>query len=68
MTVELTVEGSGTRRGEMHGEGLRDLVAEAAERWRTSAGNRAEELLTTLVELDRAVKRAPYEESLLPKT
>ena len=29
---------------------------------------RMEALLTTLVELDRAVKRAPYEESLLPKT
>jgi 2-dehydro-3-deoxyphosphooctonate aldolase (KDO 8-P synthase) len=30
--------------------------------------DRMEALLTTLVELDRAVKRAPYEESLLPKT
>jgi 2-dehydro-3-deoxyphosphooctonate aldolase (KDO 8-P synthase) len=30
--------------------------------------SRMEALLTTLVELDRAVKRAPYEESLLPKT
>jgi 2-dehydro-3-deoxyphosphooctonate aldolase (KDO 8-P synthase) len=29
---------------------------------------RMEALLTTLVELDRAVKRAPYEESLLPRT
>jgi 2-dehydro-3-deoxyphosphooctonate aldolase (KDO 8-P synthase) len=29
---------------------------------------RMEALLTTLVELDRAVKRAPYEESLLPKS
>jgi 2-dehydro-3-deoxyphosphooctonate aldolase (KDO 8-P synthase) len=29
---------------------------------------RMEALLTTLVELDRAVKRVPYEESLLPKT
>jgi 2-dehydro-3-deoxyphosphooctonate aldolase (KDO 8-P synthase) len=29
---------------------------------------RMEALLATLVELDRAVKRAPYEESLLPKT
>jgi 2-dehydro-3-deoxyphosphooctonate aldolase (KDO 8-P synthase) len=29
--------------------------------------SRMEALLTTLVELDRAVKRAPYEESLLPK-
>ena len=29
--------------------------------------DRMEALLTTLVELDRAVKRAPYEESLLPK-
>ncbi len=29
---------------------------------------RMEALLTTLTELDRAVKRAPYEESLLPKT
>ena len=29
---------------------------------------RMEALLTTLVELDRAVKRAPYEESLLPQT
>ena len=30
--------------------------------------DRMEALLTTLVELDRAVKRTPYEESLLPKT
>jgi len=30
--------------------------------------NRMEALLTTLAELDRAVKRAPYEESLLGKT
>jgi 2-dehydro-3-deoxyphosphooctonate aldolase (KDO 8-P synthase) len=29
---------------------------------------RMEALLTTLAELDRAVKRAPYEESLLPRT
>jgi isopenicillin-N N-acyltransferase like protein len=50
VTVELTVEGSGARRGEMHGEGLRDLVVEAADRWCTSAGNRAEELLATLVD------------------
>ena len=29
---------------------------------------RMDALLSTLVELDRAVKRVPYEESLLPRT
>lgn len=50
MTATITLEGTGSQRGEAHGEALRDLIGEAAQRWQRQAGTRAEEQLAVLVD------------------
>lgn len=46
----ITLQGSGTARGLAHGEALRELVVEAAERWRADVGGRLEAHLAALVD------------------
>lgn len=50
MTTTLRIEGTGTQRGEAHGEQLRELIAEAARRWHADAGSAAEDQLVALVD------------------
>src|SRR4051812_13096694 len=46
----LTLEGDGAGRGAAYGEGARDLIVEAAARWESELGERAEDVLHDLVD------------------
>jgi len=48
--VILTLSGDGTARGLAHGEAARDLVADAADRWRADVGSGHDALLAALVD------------------
>ena len=50
MTFALSLTGSGTARGLAHGEAARELIVEAAARWRAQVGADCERVVAALVD------------------